>query len=267
MTADAIVRHLDLHLTQDPLLVAAAQELRYRVFYQELGAAADPATAAARRDADAFDAVADHLLVVDRDRPAARGPRIVGCYRLLRGSVAAGHGGLYTAGEFDLGIFADRLDRVVELGRSCVDPAYRNGSVMQLLWRGIARYLERHGLEIMLRCASLPGTDLEVLGPSLAYLGSHHLAPAAICPRALPGRYVALPPEAAFTPLELRRGKLQLPPLLKAYLRMGGLIGDGAVVDRQFNTVDVCLVLPTERLKDRYLRHLAIGVDGRATAA
>jgi putative hemolysin len=267
MPATVIAPRLELRLTQDPLLVGAAQELRYRVFYEELGARADGATRVARRDVDAYDAVADHLLVLDRNASSRALPRVVGCYRLLRGSVAAGQGGFYTAGEFELGIFGDRLDSVVELGRSCVDPAFRNGSVMQLLWRGIARYLEQHGLDVLLGCASLPGTDLAALGPSLAYLGAHHLAPADIRPHALPGRHVALPAATAFTALELRRGRLLLPPLLKAYLRMGGLIGDGAVVDRQFNTVDVCLVLPTERLKDRYLRHLATRAAGRAVAA
>lgn len=267
MLANAIAHHLELRLSQDHSLVAAAQGLRYRVFYEELGAVADPITRASGRDVDAFDAVADHLLVLDRSRPEAAGPAVVGCYRLLRGSVAAAGCGFYTAGEFDLGVLADRVDRVVELGRSCVHPDYRNGTVMQLLWRGIARYLEQHGLELMLGCASLPGTDVEALGPTLAWLGAHHLAPPELRPRPVPGRHVKLPPADRYTAIELGRGKALLPPLLKAYLRMGGMIGDGAVIDRQFNTVDVCLVLPTDRLKDRYLRHLATPAPGHAVAA
>lgn len=267
MHASRSANDLELQQVQDPLLVAAAQALRYRVFYEELGAVADPATRAAGRDADAFDAVADHLVVIDRTRAVAGDPGLVGCYRLLRGPVAAAHGGFYSAGEYDLGVFADRLPRVVELGRACVHPDYRNGSVMQLLWRGVARYLEAHGLELMLGCASLPGTDLEAHGPALAYLGACHLAPEALRPRALPARHVPLPAADAFTPMALERAKRALPALLKAYLRMGGLIGDGAVVDRQFNTVDVCLVLPTERIRDRYLRHLATRPGSHAVAA
>jgi L-ornithine Nalpha-acyltransferase len=258
---------LELQLGQDPLLVAAAQALRYRVFYEEMGATACPLTRDAGRDADTFDAVADHLVVIDRTRAVPGDPGVVGCYRLLRGSVAAAQGGFYSASEYDLGVFADRLPQVVELGRSCVHPDYRNGSVMQLLWRGVARYLEQHGLDLMLGCASLPGTDLDVHRPALAYLGSRHLAPEALRPRAVAARHIPLPPADSFTPIELERAKRRLPPLLKAYLRMGGLIGDGAVVDRQFNTVDVCLVLPTERIKDRYLRHLATGTAEHAVAA
>lgn len=258
---------LELQLGQDPLLVAAVQALRYRVFYEELGAAADPALGAVGRDVDDFDSLADHLVVIDRTRAAPGDPGVVGCYRLLRGAVAACAGGFYSAGEFDLGIFSDRLPRVVELGRACVHPDYRNGSVMQLLWRGVARYLEAHGLDLMLGCASLPGCDLRAHGPALAYLGSRHLAPETLRPRALPARYVPLPAADAYSAIELEQAKRGLPALLKAYLRMGGLIGDGAVVDRPFNTVDVCLVLPTDRLQDRYLRHLATTAAGDAVAA
>lgn len=258
---------LELVLTQDPVLVRRAQALRYAVFYEEMGAVADAAAAAARLDADHHDAAADHLLVLDRSPGVAGAPLVVGCYRLLRGPVAGGHQGFYSAGEFDLGVFAGRLEEVVELGRSCVHADYRGGAVMQLLWRGIARYLERHRLKLMLGCASLPGTDTAALAPTLAYLAAQHLAPPELRPRALEARRVALPDPENFDDIALLRGKRALPPLLKAYLRMGGLIGDGAVVDHQFNTVDVCLVLPTERLQDRFLRHLASPAEGDAVAA
>lgn len=261
------VNDLELSLTRQPELIRAAQDLRYRVFYEEMGARADAALLASRRDADAFDVVADHLVVIDRRRGSTGAPRVVGCYRLLRGTVARDHGGFYSAAEFDLDVLAGRTDELVELGRSCVAVEYRNGTVMQLLWRGIAHYLERHGLRIMIGCASLPGTDLEHLWPTLAYLATHHLAPVELRPRAVAGRMVALPEASDLTPIELRRGKAQLPPLLKAYLRMGGLIGDGAVLDHQFNTTDVCLVLPTDRLQDRYLRHLATPTASDALAA
>ncbi len=261
------VNDLELGLTRQPELIRAAQELRYRVFYEEMGARADAALLESRRDADAFDAIVDHLVVIDRRGGSPAAPHVVGCYRLLRGTVARDDGGFYSAAEFDLEILADRTDQLVELGRSCVAAAYRNGTVMQLLWRGIAHYLERHGLRIMIGCASLPGTDLERLRPTLAYLAAQHLAPAELRPRAVADRMVALPAAGDLTPIELRRGKALLPPLLKAYLRMGGLIGDGAVLDHQFNTTDVCLVLPTDRLQDRYLRHLATPPSSDALAA
>ena len=267
MSKTSIAPDLELCLARDPLLVRLAQELRYRVFYEEMGARANPATLGSALDADAFDDIADHLIVVDRSRSDADRPFVVGCYRLLRGTVAGAHGGFYSASEFDLGVLEARQGETVELGRSCVHADYRHGTVMQLLWRGIAQYLERHDLKIMLGCASLPGTNLARWAPSLAFLGAEHLAPAALRPQPLPDRHVALPSPARFTAIELKRGKALLPPLLKAYLRMGGMIGDGAVIDHQFNTVDVCLVLPTDRLQDRYLRHLATAKPVDAVAA
>jgi putative hemolysin len=142
----------------------------------------------------------------------------------------------------------------MELGRSCVEPEYRNGAVMQLLWRGIADYIDTNHVGLMLGCASLPGTDPDAAAAQLSFLHQHVLAPEGLRPRALPDRFVRtdrLPAEA----VDARAALRQLPPLLKAYLRMGGMIGEGAVIDRQFNTIDVCLVLPTERVQANYQRH------------
>jgi putative hemolysin len=125
---------------------------------------------------------------------------------------------------------------------------------MQLLWRGIADYIDAHRVGLMLGCASLPGTDPGAVAPLLSFLHHHVLAPVELRPRALAERYVRtdlLPVEA----VDVRSALRQLPPLLKAYLRMGGMIGEGAVVDRQFNTIDVCLVLPTEQVQASYQRH------------
>jgi putative hemolysin len=193
-------------------------------------------------------------VAVDLDRSTERQPVVVGCYRVLRESVADGQGGFYTSHEFDLGMVRAPRGEIMELGRSCVAPDYRNGAVMQLLWRGIADYIDSHHVGLMLGCASLPGTDPEAVAPVLGYLHHHHLAPAGLRPRALPDLLVPtdrLPPEAIDGRAVLRA----LPPLLKAYLRMGGMIGEGAVIDRQFNTIDVCLVLPTERVQAHYQRH------------
>jgi putative hemolysin len=245
---------LELRMARDDSEIAAAQRLRYQVFYDEMGAVPSAAMRRTGRDADGFDALADHLVVVDRDRSTAGTPCVVGCYRMLRESVAERHGGFYTAQEFDLSNVRSPGGEIMELGRSCVEPEYRTGAVMQLLWRGIAEYIDRHHVGLMLGCASFPGTDAAAVAPLLSFLHHHVLAPAELRPRALPDRCVRtdlLPPEAIDDRAALKR----LPPLLKAYLRMGGMIGEGAVIDRQFNTIDVCLVLPTERVQANYQRH------------
>jgi len=240
--------------------VDAVQALRFRVFYEEMGARPDEAMRAARRDRDAFDAVADHLLVVDHD--IGEGPdAVVGTYRLIRRPAAARLGRFYSADEYDIGPLVAFPGEVLELGRSCVASAYRTRGTLQLLWRGIAAYVFRHRIDLMFGCASLPGTDLDALAPQLTYLWNNHLAPAALRPRALPHRYVPMDrmdPAA----LDLRTVLNELPPLIKGYLRLGGFVGDGAVLDDQFNTTDVCVVVKTDLVTDKYYRHYERKVGG-----
>ena len=266
MTILARANQLELRLTSDPAEIEAAQRLRYRVFYEEMGAVATPAMRASGIDSDRFDAIAEHLVVVDLDRDTADGACVVGCYRLLRESIAREGGGFYTAHEFDLSGVRCADGEIMELGRSCVEPEYRTGTVMQLLWRGIADYIAGHRVGLMLGCASLPGTDPDAATNALSFLHHQVLAPEGLRPRALADRFVVtdrMPADRVDSRAALR----QLPPLLKAYLRMGGMIGDGAVIDHQFNTIDVCLVLPTERVQANYQRHYRIRRSRDAAAA
>lgn len=272
MTAVTRLGQLEVRLVEDRAELVAAQELRYRVFFEEQGAVAGPATRRARRDVDQFDEAADHLVVVDLGRSTARRPVVVGCYRLLRESVARRRGGFYSAGEYDLGALlappgaGARRGELLELGRSCVDPAFRNGTVMQLLWRAIARYLEGGDFWLMLGCASLPGTDVAAVARPIRYLHERHLAPLPLRPVALAHRRVAHEPFAAegFDPQAAFRS---LPPLLKGYLRLGAMVGEGAVLDEAFNTIDLCIVLPTERIGARYRRHFAVAGETALAAA
>ena len=233
--------------------VDAALALRYRIFFEEMGAAPNAQAAASRRDRDEFDAVADHLLVVDHGiGPGPEG--VVGTYRMLQPSGAAAIGRFYSADEYDIHTITDFPGRVLELGRSCVDIKYRGRAVMQLLWRGIAAYVFHNQIDLMFGCASLPGTDPEKLATELSYLYEHHLAPPALRPRAKADRYIEMRrvPVSSFDP---RRVNQMLPPLIKGYLRIGGFIGDGAVIDPQFNTIDVAMILKTDLVTDKYYRH------------
>ncbi|MGC8476281.1 MAG: GNAT family N-acetyltransferase [Acetobacteraceae bacterium] len=239
----------------------AAEALRYRVFYEEMGAHPSPEAAASRRDRDRYDAVADHLLVLDHSDPAA--PAVVGTYRLIRREAAAAAGGFYSAAEYDLSPLLAQPGGLLELGRSCVDAAWRNRAAMQLMWQGIAAYVFHNHVDLMFGVASLHGTDPDALAPALTYLATHHLAPPALRPRALPDRYVEmrrLPAEA----VTVRQGLALLPPLIKGYLRLGGFVGEGAVIDHDFNTVDVAIVVKTALVTDKYFRHYERQADGPA---
>ena len=233
--------------------IDAVQALRYRVFYQEMGATPDAVSAGAGRDRDAFDGVADHLLVVDH--ALGSGPdSVVGTYRLIRQEAADRIGHFYSSGEYDIASLVAFPGPILELGRSCVAAAYRNRAVMQLLWRGIAAYVFKHRIGLMFGCASLPGTDPDAIAEELTYLYTRHLAPPALRVRAVPDRYVdmrRMPPET----IDPRRAIALLPPLIKGYLRLGGFVGDGAVIDRQFNTTDVAVVVKTDLVTDKYYRH------------
>lgn len=233
--------------------IQAAQSLRYRVFYEEMGAKPSPEMVARRADFDDFDTICDHLLVLDPVRGDGA-EAVVGTYRLIRRSVGESFGRFYSAGEYDLSSLIANAGQFMELGRSCVDAAYRSGAAMRALWGGIAEYVSEHKVDMMFGCASLPGTDPDRLAEQLSYLHHYHMAPELLRPQALPHLYVPMDrmPKDDLNP---RRVLAALPPLIKGYLRLGGFVGDGAVIDHQFNTTDVCVMVKTDLITDRYAKH------------
>jgi putative hemolysin len=245
--------HLGVRIATTEAEIDAVQALRWRVFYEEMKA--DPSDAARRlaRDVDPFDAVADHLLVVDH--AIGPGPEgVVGTYRLIQQDAAEQIGRFYSDEEYDLGPLVSFGGKLLELGRSCVAPEYRGRAVLQLMWRGIAAYVFRYQIDLMFGCASLPSTNPDDWSAELTYLYENHLAPPALRPRALESRYVEM---RRMNPadIDMRRALATLPPLIKGYLRLGGFVGDGAVIDKQFNTTDVAIVVKTDLITDKYYRH------------
>ncbi|MEO1329833.1 MAG: GNAT family N-acyltransferase [Pseudomonadota bacterium] len=229
--------------------VAAAQRLRYSVFVEEMGAKPKPEDAELRQERDRFDPFCDHLLLTDN----STGGSVVGVYRLLRKSVAIAPGGpgFYTASEYDLSPMETFNGETLELGRSCVAADYRGTAAMQLLWIALSQYTVEFEIKLMFGAASFHGVDIEPLKVPLSFLHHHHLAPEAIRPRTLPQHYVNmnLLPEEQIDRAEALR---MLPALMKGYMRLGGYVGDGAFIDREFNTVDVCLVMDTAKITQRY---------------
>lgn len=254
----AASRRLTIRLAATDADLLAVQRLRARVFFEELGGAAGHGFDT-ELDADVYDPRCDHLLVMDED--ADGGPAVVGTYRMLRESVARSGFGFYSAGEFDLSAIVAGPDRpageLLELGRSCVLPAYRTSATISLLWRGIADYAARHGISLMFGCASFPGTDPDRHAAALSYLAHNHLADPWQRPLVLPGKGVALE-RIARGEYDERRAMLQLPPLVKGYLRAGARIGDGAYIDHAFNTIDVCVVLAIAHLTERYATRFSV---------
>jgi L-ornithine Nalpha-acyltransferase len=247
---------LELRLIENPAELEAAQRLRYDVFYRERGAKPTPEMAAAGRDFDQYDPSCDHLIVLDHAADAVH-PPIVGTYRLLRRDAAARLGKFYTPDEFSIRRLLKGGHQVLELGRSCVAPDYRKQMTMNLLWRGVGLYAHTHNVALMFGCASFHGTDPEAIGVELSYLRHYHLAPLRMRPKARRKRYVSMNwvPPGSYDP---KAARAALPPLIKGYLRMGGMVGDGAVIDHQFNTVDVCIVVRPDKLTRAFARQMNV---------
>lgn len=243
--------HVRLARNQDE--IRTAQELRYDIFYREFGARPVRDVAELERDYDHFDNFADHLVVID-SRIADPGKNIIGTYRLLGGVAAKKAGRFYTAAEFDISPLTKGREGLLEMGRSCVHKDYRTRPVLQLLWQGIAEYVSHHNVKFLFGCASFHGTDPDEFALGLSYLYHNHLAPADFRPKALDDIYVSMNriPNDRIDPKQALKS---LPALVKGYLRIGGFVGDGAYVDTQFNTVDVCVVLKTSLATESYLKH------------
>lgn len=239
-----------LRLARDARDLRAAQRLRYRVFVQELGASGPMVDHAAELERDDFDPVFDHLLLIDQRRDPELLEDVVGAYRLLASDRLGPEGRFYSESEFDLTPLRASGRKLLELGRSCVHPDHRGGTAMFHLWNALADYVLEREIEILFGAASFHGVDVGALAQSLAYLHHHHLAPEGLRVKVREGgqRMDLLPLEA----VERKAAMAGIPALIKAYLRLGGFVGEGAWVDRAFNTTDVCLVMDTARMSERH---------------
>lgn len=226
--------------TKDEL--QAAQALRYQVFIQELGGNGDLVDHHDQLERDRFDPFFDHMLLLDNASKA-----VVGVYRLLREDQASQAGQFYSEDEFDLSLLRNSGRKLLELGRSCVHPEFRGGTAIYHLWAGLADYVTLHGIEILFGVASFHGTNLQKLAHPLSMLHHNHLAPDKLRVKAKAYQSMDL---IARDGLDRRRAMVETPALIKAYLRLGGCVGDGAFVDHKFNTTDVCLILDSARMTD-----------------
>ncbi len=243
--------YFELRLARDERDLLAAQRLRYEVFVAELGGSGALVDHERRLERDRFDPVFDHLVLIDTRRDAERLDHVVGVYRLLTDRGAAEFGRFYSEDEYDLDALRGTGRRLLELGRSCVHRDYRGGTAMFHLWNGLAEYVLDNGIEIMFGVASFHGTDVEALRMPLAYLHHRHLAPPALRVRVQPEHFQTMdlvPADA----IDRRAAMVGTPALIKAYLRLGGFVGDGAFIDRDFNTTDVCLVMDTAQMSARH---------------
>jgi L-ornithine Nalpha-acyltransferase len=243
--------HLHIRLARSDRDLRAAQRLRYQVFVQELGATGPMIDHDAQLERDEFDPYFDHLLLIDPSRSADDLADVVGVYRLLPSDRLAQSGRFYSEAEYDLTALKATGRKLLELGRSCVHPDYRGGTAMFHLWNGLADYVLDHDIEILFGAASFHGTDLAALAQPLSYLQRHHLAPPHLCVTARPDHGLNWQP-LADDQLDRKAAMAGTPALIKAYLRLGGYVGQGIWIDRAFNTTDVCLVMDTQKMSAKH---------------
>ena len=245
---------LEVRLAENSLEIDAAQALRYKVFYQEMKAKAGLKQTKQKRDFDDFDHYFDHILVLNNNIKGSIHNKVIGTYRLNRGGQNNGENLFYTSGEYNITPLIENGGNILELGRSCVAKEYRTGATMQLLWSFIAQYIIKYEIDIMFGCASFPGINPNIHKNSFDYLYRNYLAPKAIRPTALKERFIKMKSEA-YKKMSFKDFLASIPPLIKGYIRLGALVGNGAVIDYDFNTIDVCIVLPTEKIASRYKLH------------
>lgn len=237
-----------VHLAQTDDELKAAKRLRYQVFVEELGGGGSLVDHENKLEQDRFDPYFDHLLLTDRTRD-----QVVGVYRVMRSDQARAAGGFYSASEYDLSPLETSGRKLLELGRSCLHADYRGGAALYHLWSGLAAYIAEHHVEVLFGVASFHGTDPTEIAAPLSLLHHRHLAPRELRVTARPDAFQAMD-LIAEQDLDRRAAMLQVPSLIKAYLRLGGFVGQGAYIDHGFNTTDVCLILDTERMNQRQAR-------------
>lgn len=237
---------LELVVARTAEEIEASQRLRFEVFSEEMHAVF--ANAANGLDADEFDPWCEHLLVREQDSGA-----IVGTYRLLTPVNAVRLGRYYSESEFDLSSLAPVRKQIIELGRSCIRPDYRNGAVIMLLWAGIANIVKHLKLRYVLGCASVSLRDGGVMAAHVWHQAKRTMQDDCELPVLRP-----------WHPYPVTRSQLdvdqpaRMPPLIKGYLKVGARICGQPAWDPDFNTADFPVFLDIEQMDERYRRHFGI---------
>ncbi len=246
--------YLKLAETADELL--QAQKLRHFVFFEEPKGITTPS---GQVDKDEFDDLCEHLLVMDDSD--AKNPKVVGTYRLLLSTPDKQVNKFYTESEFDISGLKNSGLNVMELGRSCINPNFRDGKVIQLLWAGIGAYIAHHEIAYLFGCGSFFGVDPQEHAIPISYLIHNHKAPDNICPTPKPevaAKFDLIQKDK----IDKKEALKLLPALLKGYIRTGCMVGNGAVIDNVCKTTDVCIIMDTTKIAKRYSQHFVNKSDG-----
>lgn len=250
--------HFTTRIARDAKDIQASQRLRYTVFVEEMGGRSQDSVTAERLERDRFDPFFDHLVLIDKRRDADALDHVVGVYRLMNQDQADQAGSFYSEAEYDLTKLTQSGQNLLELGRSCVHPDYRNGYPLFLLWQALSDHVAKRDIDILFGVASFPGTDPSAFAQALSCLHRDHLAPEHIRTTAKAAQRQRMDLVSG-DQLDKVAGMRQTPSLIKSYLRLGGCVGEGAWIDHDFNTTDVCLILETANISEEQRARLDSG--------
>ncbi len=243
--------HFLVKLAENHEEVEKAQRLRYKIFNLEQGRGLEGSERYGI-DFDEFDEYCLHLLVIKKDDE-----KVVGTYRAHLGSIANSAKGFYSSREYHIEGLYGIADKCLELGRTCVSPEFRTGSVVSLLWGAISEILVRAGLTYMLGCVSLENTDPKMGWALYEYISKKYSRDGKITVEPRPGFVLKRPPQHEINKLLLKEDFLRksIPPIFKGYLRLGAFICGAPALDKDFGTIDFFILLDVNKVPERYLKH------------
>ena len=240
-------KNFTIKISQSNLEIKKAQSLRYRIFFKEKKIKRKDFKYLLQRDYDFYDKISDHLIIIDNNREVK--DNVIGTYRLLRGNCAKLYKGFYTEQEFDLSNLKKNFSSkdILELGRSCVHHEYRSGIILKLLWQGISRYIKIYKIKILLGCASFNGTNPSKFKDEFSLLYESYRLPKNYNVKSLQDNEISFRKNIKHSTVLNK-----LPPLIKGYLRAGGLVSENFYIDREFETIDYCVIMLTDKIISRY---------------
>ena len=242
-----IFKNFTVKIAQSNFEIKKAQHLRYQIFFKNKKDINKPINNLLKRDFDFYDKISDHIIIIDNN--INNNENVVGTYRLLRGNFAKICKGFYTEQEFDISNLKKHFSNsnMLELGRSCVHPDYRSGIILKLLWQGISNYINDYKIKILFGCASFHGTDPKKFRNEFNLLRKNFCLSDDFNVKSLQKNSIHFQ--------KLYDEKMvfkKLPPLIKGYLRAGGMMSKDYFIDKEFNTIDFCVVVFTDQIVNRY---------------
>jgi len=242
-----IFKNFTIKIAESNFEIKKAQSLRYKIFFKEKKIKKKSFKFLLQRDYDFYDKISDHLIIIDNNREIR--DNVIGTYRLLRGNCAKLYRGFYTEQEFDISNLKKNFSSkdILELGRSCVHPQYRSGIILKLLWQGISNYIKMYKIKILMGCASFHGTNPSKFKDEFSLLYESYRLPEDYDVKSLQSNEISFNKNINHsTTLN------KLPPLIKGYLRAGGMVSENFYIDTEFETIDYCVIMLTEKIVSRY---------------